>query len=133
MTKPKREIRKNQQGSSSPLQDDKKQESSAVEIMKKYTVSVDEGERGFSVITNKDITFYDFLREVENLAISKTRDGIAYYPNNTSGINKKICKRCGYTRKDTLKEVREWLIAYQFSFKWAVLDDFVKHFRVDEK
>jgi len=110
MTKPKRESRENQQDSSSPLQDDKKQESSAVEIMKKYTVSVNEGERGFSVITNKDITFYDFLREVENLAISKTKASMAYNPNNTEGINKKICRRCGYTRKDTLKEVREWCV-----------------------
>jgi hypothetical protein len=37
--------------------------------------------------------------------ISKTKASMAYNPNNTEGINKKICRRCGYTRKDTLKDV----------------------------
>jgi hypothetical protein len=85
----------------------------------------------------------DRIEEATEEAISKTKASMAYNPNNTEGINKKICRRCGYTRKDTLKEVfaeieRGYCVLWDGENKLYIpavkkvwIDGIKKHFGVD--
>jgi len=82
------------------------------------------------------------LEEAIDLAISKTIEKMNKQGEGVVSISPKLDVRIHAkpiveiekrARHLALKEVREWLIAYQFSFKWAVLDDFVKHFGVEKE